>query len=433
MNPPNIIFIFADDWGYGDLGIHGSSFCKTPHLDQIAKEGIDFENFTVNSPVCSPSRAAVMTGHFPGRHSIHQHFAGVNSNKRRDMPDWLDPDVVLLTKVLKRAGYTTAHFGKWHLGNASDAPSPSAYGYDECRVFNAAVDPAHEIEKPATSSCALTVDFIHRHKDKPFFINLWLHETHLPHLPKRKYLERFSDLDERKKVYAAVVAEADEGIGLIMNTLKQAGIDENTLIVFSSDNGPEWPGDKTTKKKDGGFGKYYSVGETAGLKGQKRSLYAGGVRVPFLVRWPGVTPAGVKNRTSVMTAVDLLCTFTEVTGAKLPDNYQSDGESIVAAIKGAKFQRTKPIYWEWRGKNTPPELWPHLGVRGGKWKLLINRKMGKVELYDIETDWAEKENVATTFPDIVEKLERQVLEWKNSLPLKPAENCLSVNRLKKSK
>ena len=120
-------------------------------------------------------------------------------------------------------------------------------------------------------------------------------------------------------------------------------------------------------------------------------------------------------------------------GAKLPDNYQSDGESIVAAIKGAKFQRTKPIYWEWRGKNTPPELWPHLGVRDGKWKLLLNKKMGKVELYDIETDWAEKENLATTFPGIVEKLEGQVLKWKNTLPLKPAKNCLSVDRSKKVK
>jgi len=212
--PPNIIFIFADDWGYGDLGIHGSSFCKTPHLDQLAKEGIDFENFTVNSPVCSPSRAAVMTGHFPGRNSIHQHFAGVNSNKKRDMPDWLDPDVELLPKVLKGAGYTTGHFGKWHLGNASDAPSPSAYGYDEYRVFNAAVDPVHEIEKSATSSCVLTADFIRRHKDKSFFINLWLHETHLPHLAKRKYLESFKGLDERKSVYAAVVAEADDGVGI---------------------------------------------------------------------------------------------------------------------------------------------------------------------------------------------------------------------------
>jgi N-acetylgalactosamine-6-sulfatase len=132
------------------------------------------------------------------------------------------------------------------------------------------------------------------------------------------------------------------------------------------------------------------------------------------------------------TAVDLLCTFAEVAGAKLPDDYQSDGESIVAAIKGAKFQRTKPIFWEWRGKHSPLELWPHQGVRDGKWKLLINRDMEKVELYDIEKDWAEQENLAPTFPDVVEKLERQILEWKNSLSLKPAENCLSVNRQKKS-
>jgi N-acetylgalactosamine-6-sulfatase len=396
---PNIIFIFSDDWGFGDLGVHGSTFCKTPNLDRIAKEGIDFTNFTVNSPVCSPSRTAVMTGHFPGRYCITQHFGSVNSNKKRGMPDWLDPAAVQLPKVLKDAGYATAHFGKWHLGSADDAPAPAAYGYDEYRIFNAAVDQAHEIEKSATSSCAATADFITRHKHKPFFINLWLHETHLPHLLKDKYLKRFKDLDERKKVYAAVVAEADAGVGLVMGTIKKAGIDDNTLVVFSSDNGPEWPGNDKTKKHHDGFGKYYSVGETAGLKGQKRSLYAGGVRVPFLVCWPGVAPAGVENRRSVITAVDLLPTFAELAGAKLPNYYKPDGESIVTAIKGGKFQRVKPIYWLWPGRNEPEELWPHLGIRHGKWKLLVNEEMQRVELYDIEADWAEKKNLAKAHSD----------------------------------
>ena len=429
---PNIIFIFADDWGYGDLGIHGSTFCKTPNLDRLATEGIDFTNFTVNSPVCSPSRTAVMTGHFPSKYSIHQHFAGINNNKKRGMPDWLDPAAVQLPKVLKDAGYVTAHFGKWHLGGAEDAPSPEAYGYDEYKVFNANVDSAHEIEKSATSSCALTADFISRHKDKPFFINLWLHETHLPHLPKEKYLKQFPDLDERKKVYAAVILEADKGVGLVMDTLKKAGIDKNTLVVFSSDNGPEWPGEDKEKKKGGkGLGNYYSVGETAGLKGQKRSLYAGGVRVPFLVRWPGVTPAGKVNRTSVLTAADLLPTIAELAGAKLPDDYQSDGQSIAAAIKGASFQRTKPIYWEWRGGTKVPALWPHLGVRDGKWKLLVNDELAKVELYDIKADWAEKKNLAGDHPEVVEKLKKQVMQWKKAQPAKPPKGCLSATRSKK--
>ena len=119
--PPNIIFIFADDWGYGDLGIHGSSFCDTPHLDRMAKEGCDFANFTVNSPVCTPSRVAVITGQFPARHCIHQHFQSIKAHIKRGMPDWLDSEAPMLPRMLKEAGYTTGHFGKWHLGSVKDS------------------------------------------------------------------------------------------------------------------------------------------------------------------------------------------------------------------------------------------------------------------------------------------------------------------------
>src|SRR5680860_1353535 len=135
---PNIVFVFADDWGYGDLGIHGSTFCKTPNLDKMASEGIDFQNFSVVNPVCSPSRVAVMTGQFPARQSVHGHFASVESHIKRNMPDWLDPKAPMLPRMLKKAGYATAHFGKWHLSNThvQDAPSPLEYGYDEYGAFN---------------------------------------------------------------------------------------------------------------------------------------------------------------------------------------------------------------------------------------------------------------------------------------------------------
>ena len=133
---PNIIFIFADDWGYGDLSIHDSTFCQTPCLDQMASEGIDFANFTVNSPVCTPSRVAVMTGQFPARQCIHQHFQGIKAHIKRGMPDWLDPAVPMLPRLLQEAGYKTGHFGKWHLGSVGDSPSEDAYGYDEFATFN---------------------------------------------------------------------------------------------------------------------------------------------------------------------------------------------------------------------------------------------------------------------------------------------------------
>lgn len=208
---PNIVFIFADDWGYGDLGVHGSTFCKTPRIDRMASEGIDFQNFTVNNPVCSPSRTAVMTGQFPARHSIHQHFASTEHHQKAGMPDWLDPRAPMLPRMLKKAGYATGHFGKWHLSNnhIPDAPMPTAYGFDEYGAFNL---PGNAPEQMRTvETCPRAVDFIKRHKDGPFFVNVWLHETHTPHYPLDKYLQKFDNLDERKKVYAAVVAEADAG------------------------------------------------------------------------------------------------------------------------------------------------------------------------------------------------------------------------------
>jgi N-acetylgalactosamine-6-sulfatase len=176
------------------------------------------------------------------------------------------------------------------------------------------------------------------------------------------------------------------------------------------------------------LGRYYSVGETAGLKGQKRSLFAGGVRVPFIARWPGVIPQGRVDRTSVISAVDLLPTFIELAGAKLPEEYAPDGESVVGALTGEPFKRSKPIFWEWPGGHGNEFLWPHLGVRDGRWKLMVNRELGKTELYDIEADWAEQDNLAQRHPAIVKKLTETVLAWKASCPTEPPEHCISKLR-----
>jgi arylsulfatase A-like enzyme len=431
---PNIVFIFADDWGYGDLSSHGSTWVKTPNIDQMAAEGIDFESFTVNSPVCSPSRAAVMTGQFPARNSIHQHFAGIDANKKRGMPDWLDPSVPLLPRLLQNAGYKTGHFGKWHLGKGGDAPAEGAYGYDEYATFNGSSN--NEIKAGGLASVDHAEDFIKRHKDQKFFVNLWLHETHLPHYPLNKYLEQFKDLDEQKQVYASVVAEGDEGVGRVLNLLKELGIDQNTLVVFSSDNGPEFTRDKekhwyhNNKKKDRnndmtGLGGYFSVGETGGLKGQKRSLFAGGVRVPFIVRWPGVVPEGKTDRTSVLTAVDLLPTFLEVAGVELPEGFKPDGQSALSAFKAEDFERTKPIYWEWKGPSVQDFTWPHMGVRDGRWKLITNAELQRTELYDLESDWAEAKDVSAEHPDVVKALSKELYAWKETLPLEPKKSTVS--------
>lgn len=431
-NKPNIIFIYADDWGYEDLGSHGSTFCKTPNLDKMVDEGMDFQNFAVSSPVCSPSRTAVMTGHFPARHSVHGHFATVQSHIKRKMPDWLNPEVVMLPRLLKDAGYTTAHYGKWHLSNThvQDGPSPLDYGYDDFDAFNL---PSRLPQMSADSTMTRTLNFIEKNKEKPFFVNVWVHATHTPHYPKDKFLAQFPDLNEQQKVYAAVIAEADYNIGLLFAKLKELGIDDNTLVIFSSDNGPEITGTENKKQTDDnstgpGLGTYYSVGETNGLKGRKRSLYAGGIRVPFIVRWPGVVPKGKVNKTTPLSAVDMLPTFVELAGGSLPENYKPDGENIISALKGEPYTRQSVIYWQWLYANKNTHFWSSLGIQDGEWKLLLNRKVNRKELYNTNTDWAEQIDLAAQNPEKVKELESKLDAWLLTLPENPPSNSFSIER-----
>ncbi|MDQ8180239.1 sulfatase-like hydrolase/transferase [Pelagicoccus sp. SDUM812005] len=424
---PNIIFIFADDWGYGDLSSHGSSFVQTPHLDRMAAEGVDFANFSVNSPVCTPSRVAVMTGQFPARQSIHQHFQSVKAHIGRGMPDWLDTQAPSLPRMLQGAGYKTGHFGKWHLGSVSDSPTEDEYGYDRFATFNGSGKVP--IGKGGLASVDHAERFIRDFKDEPFFVNLWLHEVHTPHLPQERFMEKFKHLGEAEQVYASVIAEGDEAVGRILSLLKELNIDEKTLVVFSTDNGPERSTDDKGHKGQG-LGKFYSIGETGGLKGEKRSLFAGGVRVPFIVRWPGVVPQGKVDTSSVLTAVDLLPTFLEAAGVELPEGYEPDGQSVLAAFKGKTFSRRKPIFWEWRGGDNQDYTWPSLGIRDGKWKLLLNQETGAQELYDLESDWAEREELSARYPEVAQKLKAKLMDWKASLPEKPSENALSKARSK---
>jgi len=427
---PNVIFIFADDWGYGDLSLHGSTWIETPNIDKMASEGIDFSNFTVNSPVCSPSRVAVMTGQFPARQSIHQHFQNIKAHQNRGMPDWMDADGLSLPREFQKAGYVTGHFGKWHLGKASDMPNESAYGYDEYATFNG----SGTIQIPKDGSLAVTYaeDFIKKHSEQPFFINLWLHEAHLAHFPKDRFMDKFKDLGEQEQVYASIIAEGDEVVGRIMSLLKELGLDDNTLVVFSTDNGPEWEGTEEHKTHKGkGYGSYYSVGETGGLKGQKRSLFAGGVRVPFIAKWPKVIPQGVVNETAVITAVDLVPTFFEAAGIDMPSNYESDGQSFMSALKGKEFERSKPIYWEWKGGKGQAYTWPSLGVRDGDWKLVRDAQSNRSELYNVKEDWKEEVDVSDSNPNKVNELLAKLNNWKKSLPSSPRESCTSSTRNRK--
>lgn len=348
------------------------------------------------------------------------------------MPDWLDPQGPSMPRVLQDAGYKTGHFGKWHLGAGAGVPKEDQYGYDAFATFNGSK--TNEIKKDGLASVDHAVKFIKENKDQPFFVNLWLHEVHLAHYPLQKFLAQFKDLNEQKRVYASVIAEGDEGVGRVLALLKELNIDENTLVVFSSDNGPEvtrGEDEKIHHEGDPGLGGFYSVGESGGLKGRKRSLFAGGVRVPFIVRWPGIVPAGIKDETSVITAVDLLPTFVDIAGGDLPSGFQPDGQNMASAFQGHPIQRTKPIFWEWKGGAKQEYSWPSLGVRDGRWKLVVNQELEKKELYDVENDWAEKNDVTKENPAVVQALIGKIDAWKNSLPKTPDERCCAQPKKKK--
>ncbi len=422
---PNIVIIFADDWGWGDLSCHGHPWLKTPNLDKLASEGTDFQQFNVLSPVCSPSRVGLMTGHYPARYSIHGHFATPQSHKSRGMPDWLDPKAPTLPRFLQQAGYRTGHFGKWHLTSRyiHGSPDPKTYGYDEFILNNAGVE-IPEADFHATAPNA--VAFIKANKDKPFFINVWLHESHTFHFPTPASMEQWKHLDPEKQVYSAVITDGDNAVGQVLAALKETGVEGNTMVLFSSDNGPEWTG--TDKGKIGAYGTYYSIGQTGGLRGRKRSLFEGGVRVPFIVRWPGHTPAGAKNEVTDFTAVDLLPTLCAAAGVTPPADYHGDGENLLAALNGENLKRTRPIFWQWLGPKKGPgdDYWPRLAVREGDWKLTLADESDPVELHNLSSDRAEAKNQAKEQPEIVARLTKLALEWKATLPKGPDANCISA-------
>ena len=438
---PNILFIFADDWGWGDLSCHGHPYVKTPNIDRLAREGTDFHRFTVASGVCSPSRTAVMTGHFPARYNIDGHFAWVPSNAKRNMPDWLDPKAPLLPRMLKGAGYATAHYGKWHLANnmIPDSPRPGIYGYDEYGAFNCAGEqmPVHEDSKH-------TVAFIEQAvaKNKPFFVNLWLHEPHTPFHTVPKYEWRFRDMkSETDRIYASVLSHADDRVGEVLDAVDRLNVTDNTLVIFSSDNGPARAAGNSELKLSydtatgAGWGIAASKGITGGRRGYKASLFEGGVGVPFIARWPGRIPAGKVDDRSLISAVDLLPTFCEIAGVNLPNDYTPDGISQVATLQGKPSPtRDKPLFWKygarWPAPKTRPDHWVSFAVVHKTWKLVSNQDGSHVELYDIASSPYETNDQRASQPKIVAELSKQLEDWKATLPAKPTGDVFSSERKK---
>jgi N-acetylgalactosamine-6-sulfatase len=419
----NIIFIFCDDLGFGDLGCYGNNKIKTPHIDRMASEGVLFTNFTVASPVCSPSRVGMMTGQYPSRLRFHGHLASIKINGERGMPNYLDANNTTITKLLKSFGYATGHFGKWHMGGPQDknAPSPENYGIDvSATVLSNGPHYNKDGDKRANSSFRImqhTIDFVQTNANKPFFVNCWLVDPHSVLVPNKEQLDEYPELKSRAKgftsatqTYSAVVTNIDKQVGRLFDKLKELGISENTLVVFSSDNGPApiW-GIATAHSGTG------SVGP---LRGCKASLYEGGIRVPFIVHWPGHVPERKVDDSTIISGVDLLPTFCSIAGLQLSEELDLDGQDMSEAFKGIPVERTSALMWEYRyspwGRHIQKS--PMLAMREGNWKLMMNADGSRLELYNLKENPCEVDNLVNEYPKIVKKMSRELLSWHWSLP-----------------
>jgi arylsulfatase A-like enzyme len=434
VEKPNIVLVFIDDMGWGDFSCFGNQDAETPHIDRLAAEGIRFEQFYVNSPICSPSRTAISTGQYPQRWQITSFLNNRRNNEARGMAQWLDPRAPMLARALQQAGYATGHFGKWHLGgqrDVNDAPPITAYGFDESltnfegmgpKLLPLTLRPGQE--KPeriwaraenlgdgfrwmlrseiTTGFVDAALPFIDRAVEagKPFYINLWPDDVHSPFWPP---VEKWGD-GSKRQLYLAVLESMDQQLGRLFNRLKKdRALRNNTLILVCSDNGPE-PG----------------AGEAGPFRGYKTHLYEGGVRSPLIVWGPGIlTRQNHIDSESIFAAIDLAPTLLQLTNTPFPAGATFDGESLPATLLGSGGSRMKPIFFR-----RPPDRdsfygdtdLPDLAIRSGKWKLLCEYDGSLPELYDLEIDRSESTNLAAERPAVVAELRNQLLHWHQSLP-----------------
>jgi len=407
--PPNIVFFFADDFGYADLACTGHPYAKTPVIDKLASQGARFTQHYATGTTCCPSRCGVMTGRHPARYAKYPAAHGYSGR-------------TTITELLHSRGYSTGHFGKWHMG---PDPAPGTYGIDEI-IVKAKSQNAPGRDDDLVSDA---VGFIERHAKGPFYVNIWGHSTHYPvrdypELAKElgdvpfnrddftdniqgKFVESAAinpDLKESMRQYLADVYSVDKNVGRVLSTLNRLGIAENTIVVFSSDQGPAPV--RLASKGRREFSDHM-LGYAGNLRGGKHQQLEGGVRVPFIIRWPGHVKAGRVDDESVTSFIDwlpTLCAIAEID--QLPEGL--DGEDVSDIwLKGPRARSTRLF---WRASNAKGRI----SLREGHWKFHEN-ETGPL-LYDLSKDEGERNNVADRFPEVVEKLSAAANKWRSTLP-----------------
>lgn len=459
---PNIVFILADDLGYGEVGAFGQQKIRTPNIDRLAKQGMRLTQHYTGAPVCAPARCVLMTG----RHLAHAEIRGNRESDREDLGpfpgQWpLTDSAVTIAEVLKREGYRTGAFGKWGLGPADSTGSPLERGftrfygyicqrnahsyyppylYDDKGREQINEDPVpghlrqHEGEVRAESYRAEVyapdrileeaLAFIDVNKDRPFFLYLPFVEPHVAIQSPQELIDTYPEAwDEGREyrgqnsylphprpraAYAAMITDLDEHVGSILARLHKHGLAENTLIVFTSDNGPTHGGPDGRFHIGGADISFFN--STGGLRGYKGSCYEGGIRVPTIVRWPGKVKPGTEcDMPSYFP--DWFPTFAGIIGAKLPENSVLDGQDLREVLEsGEKQPRSAPMVWEFSGYGGI------LAVRDGDWKLLVRAYKTEqgpeaFELYNLAKDPEESQNLAPKLPKIAEKLHQY---WLNT-------------------
>ena len=342
---PNVVIFLVDDMGYGDLGCYGNTIIQSPNIDKFAREAVRFTHGYAACAVCSPSRSAIQTGRTPYGNGVYDWIpAGQDMHLRQSE--------ITIATLLKAAGYTTCHSGKWHLNgmfNSPEQPQPGDHGYDWWFATQNNAHPSHKDPdnfvrngKPAGRLVGYSgsivvdegIDWLKHHRDsnKPFLLNVCTHETHQPIEADPKFQSLYPNADESHRQFYGDASQMDAAFGTLMKTLEELGEADNTIIFFTADNGPE--GDGNTNR---------NCGSTGGLRGRKRWLYEGGIREPFMIRWPGHTKPGTTCDQSVIRS-DIFSTVCAVTGVQPPADRVIDGTSILPALEDRPLERKVPLF-----------------------------------------------------------------------------------------